>query len=237
MKLWRILAATATLCAAAIPCLSQTAGDAAAEEVVLPPVPVYKVSPKHPQAYYEKAIEGAAVVIVTVDRFGNAVDPEIESATNEEFGLAAMLAASEWVFEPATRNTVPIEIKVKLPFVFQIALEHKMNIEFGRPLFVELDIPITPSSELDKDPLPSFVPAFSNFYPEELRGTGQSASVNVEYVISPTGEVLNPRIISITTPGFEHAALSAVASMQYNPIVIDGKPIYVSMIRPIQMTE
>jgi TonB family protein len=107
----------------------------------------------------------------------------------------------------------------------------------GREIFVELNHAIVPSSELDKDPLPSYVPPFSNFYPENFRNSGKSAAVNLEFVIAPNGEVLNPRILSITTNGFEKAALQAISSMKYRPVVVDGKPAYVSMIRPIQLTE
>ncbi len=204
---------------------------------VVPPVPIYKVSPTHPEPLYSKAIEGEAVILVTVDMFGSVRDAEVESATHEEFGPAALQAATEWVFEPATLDGMPIEIRVKLPFAFDITFEHKMNVEMGREIFVELKGPIIPSSELDKTPLPSYVPPFSNFYPESFRSTGKSAAVNLEFVISPKGEVLNPRILSITTEGFEEAALKAVSSMKYRPVMVDGKAVYVSMIRPIQLTE
>ncbi len=130
-----------------------------------------------------------------------------------------------------------MEAVAKLPFVFEITFEHKMNVEMGRDVFVQLNDPIVPSSELDKDPLPSYVPPFSKFYPDELRSSGKSAAINLEFVISPTGEVHNPRILSISTEGFENAALRAISSMKYRPIEIDGQAVYVSMIRPIQITE
>ena len=103
----------------------------------------------------------------------------------------------------------------------------------GREIFVKLNHTVVPSSELDKDPLPNYVPPFSDFYPENFRGSGKSASVNLEFIIAPNGEVLNPHILTLTTNGFEKAALQAISSMKYPPIVVDGKPAYVHMIRPI----
>ncbi|MBT6380316.1 MAG: hypothetical protein HOJ89_08865, partial [Opitutales bacterium] len=111
MKPLNAIATTLALWALAQPSLSQDHGGPNSEEVIEPPVPVYKVSPKHPQGFYDKAIEGEAVIIVTVDMFGNVKEPEVKSATEKEFGLAASLAASEWVFEPATKNGAPIEIR------------------------------------------------------------------------------------------------------------------------------
>ncbi len=234
MNFWKTPLTFATTILVASTCFSKEGENTSN---VLPPVPIYKVSPKHPDDLYARAVEGEAVVAVTVDMFGGATKPEVESATHPDFGVAASLAASEWIFEPATKAGVPIESRVKLPFVFEIAFEHKMNVEMGREVFVELKGPIVPSSELDKDPLPSYVPPFSNFYPENFRNSGKSAAVNLEFVISPTGEVLNPRILSITTEGFEKAALQAISSMKYRPIMVNGKAAYVSMIRPIQLTE
>ena len=202
-----------------------------------PPVAIYKVSPIHPEELYIKAIEGEGVVSVNVDIFGNATEPQVESASQPEFGEAAAKAASEWIFEPATKDGVPAEVRAKLPFVFEIAFEHKLNVEMGREVFVELDRPVIPSSDLAEDPLPSYVPQFSKFYPKAFRDTGKSAAVNLEFVISPKGLVLNPRILSISAEGFEKAALMALSHMEYQPILVDGDPVYVSMIRPIQITE
>lgn len=208
-----------------------------ADETVSPPVPVYKVSPRHPIALYEQAIEGNATVVVTVDVLGNVEDPEVQNASHKEFGIAATVAASEWVFEPATKNGVPIEIRVSLPFDFKIALEHKLNVQIGRKVFVQLEESVLPSSDLSQEPLPSFVPPFSNFYPESLRGSGKSASISLEFVISPEGEVLNPRVLSSSSEGFEEAALLAASHMTYRPIEVDGNPVYVSVIRPFQLSE
>lgn len=237
MKRLKTIAAFVALWPLAQSGLSQENGASQGEDAIQAPVAVYKVSPKHPQELYERAIEGRAVVIVIVDMFGKATEPEVESATHPEFGIAASLAASEWQFEPATQNGVPMEIRVSLPFHFEIAIEHKLNVELGRKVFIALDVPVIASSDLPQAPVPSFVRPFSDFYPERLKGSGQAASVSLEFIISPTGQVLNPRIISISTEGFEKAALLAACHMTYRPILVEGKPVYVSIFRPIQITE
>ncbi len=207
------------------------------EDVIESPVAIYKVTPTHPEELYQQGIEGHATIVITVDTFGSVIDPMVDTASHEEFGLAAMLAASEWIFEPATKNGVPIEIKAKLPFVFSITFEHMLNVEMEREVFKKLDTKITPSSELDKPPLPTFVPAFVDFYPQQFRDTGKSASISIEFIIAPDGMIHNPRIISISTEGFEEAAIRAVSHMKYKPILVKGDPAYVSMAMPIQMSE
>lgn len=237
MKPWNAISATLAIWALVQPSLSQDHGGAESKEVIQPPVPVYKVSPKHPQRFYDDAIEGEAIIIVTIDMFGNVKESEVKSATQKEFGRAASLAASEWVFEPATKNGIPMEIRVNLPFLFEIAFEHKINVQIGREVFVKLNHSVVPSSDLKQKPRPKYVPPFTEFYPEELRGSGRSASVNLEFVISPTGEVLNPQVLSISTDGFDKAAVLAVSHMIYHPVLVEGSPVYVSTVRPIQLSE
>lgn len=206
------------------------------DDEIIPPEAIYKIDPTHPPSLYKRGIEGEAVIIASIDRFGSVVDPMVDRATHDEFGLAAMLAASEWIFEPATQNGVPISLKVKIPFQFTISYEHKLNVELGRPVFQKIDVPIIPSFELEQAPLPTFVPAFAQFYPKEFKNTGKAASVSVEFVIDPEGYVVNPRIISISTPGFEMAAIRAVSHMRYKTIRVDGHPVYASISMPIQFS-
>ncbi|MDQ8184880.1 energy transducer TonB [Pelagicoccus sp. SDUM812002] len=206
------------------------------DDELIPPVAIYKIDPTHPAELYSRGVEGEAIIIASVDVFGSVVDPVVDRASHDEFGLAALLAASEWIFEPATKNGVPQAVRVKIPFSFKIAFEHKLNVEMGREVFRELDLPVTPSFELDQAPMPKFVPAFDEFYPEDFINTGKSAAVSVEFIVNPDGNVINPRIVSISTPGFEEAALRAIAHIQYQTIRVEGQPVYVSIMMPIQFS-
>ncbi len=204
---------------------------------IIPPTAIYKIDPTHPPDLYARGIEGEAIVVAYVDRLGNVLDPVVEHASHEEFGLAALLAASEWIFEPATKNGVPLLLKVKIPFEFKIAFEHKLNVELGREVFQKIDVPVIPSFELEQAPLPSSVPAFANFYPEEFKNTGKASAVSLEFIIDPEGNVINPRIISISTNGFEEAAIRAVSHIKYKPIRHEGQSVYVSLMMPIQLSQ
>lgn len=226
---------SALLLALAVPFLHTAQAQENDDEIVRP-TPIYKVDPVHPPDLYARGVEGQAIIIASVDMFGSVSDPIVDQSTHEEFGLAAMLAASEWIFEPATKNGVPIAIKVKIPFEFKIAFEHKLNVELGREVFQEIKVPVIPSFELDQAPLPSFVPAFAEFYPKEFHNTGKSAAVSIEFIIDPNGFVVNPRIVSNSTPGFEEAAIRAVSHMKYKPIKRDGQAVYVSLMMPIQFS-
>jgi len=206
------------------------------EDEIVPPTAIYKVDPSHPEELYSRGIEGEAIIIASIDMFGTVIEPIVDRASHEEFGLAAMIAAAEWIFEPATKNGVPIAISVKIPFNFEIAFEHKLNVEMGREVFRELDVPVIPSFELDQAPTPSFIPAFDEFYPDDLKNTGKSSAVSLEFIINPDGNVINPRIVSISTPGFEEAAMRAVSHIKYKTVRVEGQPVFVSIMMPIQFS-
>lgn len=208
-----------------------------AEDEIIPPKAVYKPDPSHPEYLYERGVEGEAIIVVSIDRLGTVLNPTVEKATDEEFGLAAMLAASEWIFEPASQGGVPINVKVRIPFEFNISFEHKLNVELGREIFRELSFPVTPSFELSNTPQPSFLPALSEFYPEEFLHTGQSAAISVEFIIDPKGFVINPRVISSSMDGFDESAIRAVSHMHYKTIRVQGQPVHVSMMMPLQFSE
>ena len=105
MKFWKTSITLATTILAATMVFSNQGEN----RKLLPLVPIYKVSPKHPDDLYARAIEGEAVIAVTVDIFGGATKPKVETATHPDLGIAASQAASEWIFEPATKDGVPIE--------------------------------------------------------------------------------------------------------------------------------
>ncbi|MCH6256031.1 energy transducer TonB [Puniceicoccaceae bacterium K14] len=207
------------------------------EDEIAPPQAVYKVDPSHPPELFEKGIAGHAIIVGTVDMFGSIINPHIESATHNEFGMAAILACSEWIFEPATKNGVPIEIGIRLPFNFEISFEHALNVELGREVFKKIEDPILPSADLDISPSPRFIPVFDDFYPEEFEGSGVAAALSIEFIIGPEGLVHNPKVISSSMDGFEEAALEAVSQIKYQPIAVNGKHAYISMKLPVHISE
>ena len=204
---------------------------------IIPPQAIYKVTPTHPDELYKEGLEGSAVIIATIDMFGTVKNPTVDSATHEEFGIAAMFSTAEWIFDPATRNGVPIEVKIRLPFEFKLKFEHRINIEVGRDVYKKITEPIVQSTDLDIAPIPRHVPAFADFYPEHFKGTGEKASISVEFTIGLDGNVHNPLVLSTSNPAFREAAIRAISRMKYNPIRHQGLPSYVSMKRPIQMSE
>lgn len=62
-------------------------------------------------------------------------------------------------------------------------------------------------------------------YPPELQQAGVEGTVVLRGVVSKTGTVLNPRVISSTDARLNQAALDAVGQWQYQPTLLNGEPV------------
>jgi TonB family protein len=67
-------------------------------------------------------------------------------------------------------------------------------------------------------------------YPERMRDAGLEAAVKVEAVIGIDGSVTNARVVSASIhPDFAIAAIDAVRQWQFEPTLLNGKPVAVVM--------
>lgn len=80
--------------------------------------PLWRVSPLYPVALRAEAIAGEATIEFVIDREGRVRLPRVVKATRPEFGWAAAMAASGWVFAPPHRGGQPVDVRVRVPFGF-----------------------------------------------------------------------------------------------------------------------
>jgi TonB family protein len=86
--------------------------DKAAPKFLIGPEPIY------PKSLRDANITGKAVVTVRIAVNGEPLDPVLKSATDPEFGKAALLALQDWRFLPRVKDGHPVETKVDVPFIF-----------------------------------------------------------------------------------------------------------------------
>lgn len=69
-------------------------------------------------------------------------------------------------------------------------------------------------------------------YPRHALARGLEGYVVVEFVVTDTGRVADPRVIEADPQGmFDQAALRAVKAYQYKPKKVDGEPVSVTGVR------
>jgi TonB family protein len=213
--------------------------------LVLPPAALFaqRVAPERvttPTPHYPKALadtgrDGTATIEFTVDVDGSVKDPSVKSADHPEFAAAAIAVLPGWKFKPGMRDGKPIAMKVSLPFSFRAPPEQKINAMFKRKVYVELPQEPIPAKEL-KEPLePIAMPKIP--YPQTHVGSGKTETVEMEYVVTPSGETVNPVATNEVDPEFIAVAILYTAGLVYPPPKQDGKPVYVHVTRTLRIAE
>ena len=79
---------------------------------------IRKVNPLYPDVLRQNRVSGFVDVVCVIGVDGKAKDFDIISSSHTEFELPAIEALKRWRFQPAERNGVPVEIKVKQRMLF-----------------------------------------------------------------------------------------------------------------------
>ena len=217
-----------------------------------PPRAVIQVRPVLPENAETMPEGGRAVIRCTVDASGRVKDPEVKSASNEDYGQAALEAVAEWEFVPATKGGEPVPMRVDIPFNFHPRAQPAQEIrgpdkaklevatdvikrEFGREIFAHIEEPIVTAQQLGRRPRPKG--KVRVLYPEELLGSGKTAEVMVGIVIDKEGRVVNPRVLRSSDPAFFYSAIKAAIELEFKPVKRKGEVVYLRMMIQFSFSE
>lgn len=201
---------------------------ARAEEPAGSPEATRTVAPEHPPELLARKVAGEAEIECVVGVDGRVSEARVASASQPEFGEAALAAVKQWEFKPGRKDGNPVAMRVTIPIEFQVPGEHPLEQFAKRRLFVAIEGDVVPAESMPNWPMPKQLLAPS--YPEALRGTGKRGKAVVSVIIDRQGRVVNPRLVKATWPEFELPALAAAVSLEFPPQLGPGKnPVNVSM--------
>jgi TonB family protein len=86
-------------------------------------------------------------------------------------------------------------------------------------------------AQLDRIPEAIFQPP--PIFPVTLKKEVTNARVEVEFIVTAKGEVVEVRVVSTTHPGFENAAIAGVSRWQFRPGMKSGKRVNTRMRVPL----
>ena len=197
-------------------------------ETITAPKVIRSVAAQYPPTLMQQLVSGDAVIECLIAVDGHIVESVVLSSTHPDFGVAALEAVRQWKFKAGKREGQPIEMRVAIPLVFQLAPELILEVLARRPLFVDVNETIVPAEQLPKWPLPKkyWLPN----YPPSLVGSGKHGKAVVAIVINKEGLVINPKIVKSTYPEFDLPARRAASILEFPPQIMANKEaIYVSM--------
>ena len=71
-------------------------------------------------------------------------------------------------------------------------------------------------------------------YPFLMARAWLIGTVNVTFIIDPSGNVRNPYVVESNNPWFERPAIDAIAKWKFRPAEIDGRPVYVRAMQKVE---
>jgi TonB family protein len=210
------------------------AGSAGFSQAVQPK-PLTSPAADYPPALRMSGREGTAVIRVTVSRQGVVTEAAVSSADHPAFGEAALAAARQWTFVPASSGGDPSASSIDVPFIFAVPLQDRVTKAVGREVFVELDEPVIQPSVLRVRPSPKkpLVPV----YPKEMVGSGLTGEFKIDFTVTTTGKVVNPTIPPEGPDALRVAAVVAVANAEFSPIFHEGKAVNCQLSAVVRMRE
>lgn len=157
----------------------------AAAPVLLPPRLIEFVEAEFPPEEEEAGVtEASVILLLSISAEGEVVDVEVSTSAGEAFDEAAMAAARQLRFEPATRDGEPIPVRVgfQYDFVLETVVERKTTADFeGRVL-----------DRWTKDPVPGAVVSLD---------TGEEAVTDEDGAFRFSDLEPGPRVVTIHGDG------------------------------------
>ncbi|AKU92102.1 TonB-dependent receptor domain-containing protein [Vulgatibacter incomptus] len=102
------------------------------ENTLVPPTLTHFVEADFPESEANSGEGASVVLLLSISATGEVVQAEVAESGGEAFDAAALEAARQFVFEPATSNGTPIPVRIgyRYDFVWKPKLERKETADF-----------------------------------------------------------------------------------------------------------
>lgn len=195
----------------------------------------HEVAPEYPTDALEHHAQGPALVQVVVDEKGNVQKASGIDCPNCSpiFQKAAVQAVQQWQYQPTLLDGKPVSVSSEIIFRFRLE-----NGPFVEVLSMSKDIDVL-SSSLNPPPAMALDPwilheKLKHPVAPEYPATAIEANIQggafVQVVVDEKGKVQN--VIGMDCPGcspiLREAAVKTVEKWEYEPTLLDGKPVSVS---------
>lgn len=186
----------------------------------IPAKPISQERPEYPVAMRRFGLRGQVLIDFTVDTSGKVQNAVIFQSDNPAFDEPALKALREWKFQPATRDGKPVEVKQRVPIIFQLD-------GGGETLFTindRADQSKLPP-QLRYDTPPKIRGVLVPVYPYEQRRDGVRGKVKATVLINQQGRVAAVKVVSADRPEFGLAFAAALEGFTFDPALKEGRPV------------
>lgn len=177
--------------------------------------------------------EGHVALAISRTPDGVPTDVLVLKATDPLLAAAAIEAARQWRFEPATDSaelatcTVRIGFRLSGVVVYPFGKRHIAealgaveDLKLREPIKVPRVQSLSQAPKALAQPMPA--------YPVALKSQAIQGEAKVRFYVDEQGHVRLPEVIEATTPEFADAAIAAVSQWRYEPPQDGGRRVVAS---------
>lgn len=195
------------------------------------PRPTVQVPPDYPLGLAMMDKSGIVLLTFVVDINGLVTDIRVLHTTDPGFNEAAVAAVAKWRFIPGKKNGRPVNVRMELPFQFNISSRAEASNPSVPPGAIS---EAQADSSLDQQP--QIILRVEPAYPQALLVAHKSGLVLLSFVVTTEGTVADIRVVRTTDAGFNDASVAAVARWQFFPGMKDGRPVSVRLQAPLNFS-
>jgi TonB family protein len=185
----------------------------------------------YPPHLKEAGIGGVVVVSMVIGADGQPRDPRVVSTTDTVFDAPTLAMLPLLRFSPAQVDGRAVGVRVAMPITWEPGArpvdEPGPDSTAGYQLSEVEEMPRVLNGDL-------FSQALARGYPPHLRDAGTTGTVYVRFRVEMDGSISRTSIIRSSNPRFSEAALHAIQVLRFRPGKIDGAPVRVWVVLPIQ---
>mgnify|MGYP001550175669 CR=1 FL=1 len=188
---------------------------------IVPAKPIRLKKPVYPFAMRRFGITGQVMIDFVVDKTGKVQNPVIAQSDNPAFEEPALKALREWKFEPATQAGKPVDVKQRVPIVFQldgVGNRSAFSIESRGD---QSKLP----PELQYDTAPKIRGVLVPVYPYAMRRDHVRGKVKATMLINTQGRVTAVKVQAADQPEFGLAFTAALEGFTFDPALKNGRPV------------
>jgi TonB family protein len=185
---------------------------------IVPPKPIKQASPKYTSEAMRAKIQGDVDVEIIVQKDGTVGDVRVTKSLDPDLDEAAITAARQWRFQPATKNGEPVEYTCTLSLEFRI--------HDGPPIVYP------PKAEAYPPDTPGLVAPVATKrvdpkYTSDAMRAKIQGTVELDVVVQADGTIGDVRITkSLDTQfGLDQEAIAAVKGYTFTAATLNGSPV------------
>lgn len=183
--------------------------------------------PVFPEEALKKNLEGKVFLRVLVDANGNSAKVEVLKSSNSVFDDAAIKAAKNYKFNPATKDGKSVSVWVVIPFNFALSKDGEKK-DVQKECYYD-----------SADEMPSIIGGMSSLfkklsYPEQAKKKNIEGKVLIKILVDENGNIDATNVIKGIGYGCDEAAEKAARSCKFTPAKKDGKNVKAQVVLPVQ---